>query len=61
MNFPPKRLNGCGRKREQNLQRAPDDQILAKAREEGRTVLTMDLDFGYLLAISKEKLPIENF
>jgi predicted nuclease of predicted toxin-antitoxin system len=51
----------AGESASKNLQRAPDDQILAKAREEGRTVLTMDLDFGYLLAISKEKLPIENF
>ncbi len=43
--------------REQDLQRSPDDEILVKARDEGRTVLTMDLDFGQLLAASKEKLP----
>jgi len=43
--------------REQDLQRAPDDEILAKARAEGRVLLTMDLDFGHLLAVSNEKLP----
>ena len=43
--------------RELGLQRLPDDDILAKARQEDRIVLTMDLDFGYLLAISAEPLP----
>jgi predicted nuclease of predicted toxin-antitoxin system len=43
--------------RELGLQRLPDDDILVKAREEGRIVLTMDLDFGYLLAISADPLP----
>ncbi|MEK7278097.1 MAG: DUF5615 family PIN-like protein [Chloroflexota bacterium] len=43
--------------RDEGLQRLPDEDILAKARAERRTVLTMDLDFGYLLAISKEQLP----
>ena len=35
----------------------PDEQVLAKAVAEQRIVLTMDLDFGYLLAISKASLP----
>ncbi len=43
--------------REEGLQRAVDEAILAKAREEGRILLTLDLDFGYLLAISGEQLP----
>ncbi|MGH9197257.1 MAG: DUF5615 family PIN-like protein [Acidimicrobiia bacterium] len=43
--------------REEHLERLPDEEILVKARSEGRTVLTLDLDFGYLLAISGERLP----
>ena len=43
--------------REAGLQRLPDDRVLAKARLEGRILLTMDLDFGYLLAVSGESLP----
>lgn len=42
---------------EEGLERLPDDEILVKAREEGRILLTVDLDFGYLLAISKAELP----
>jgi predicted nuclease of predicted toxin-antitoxin system len=36
--------------REQGLQRLSDVLILDKARQEGRVVLTCDLDFGDLLA-----------
>jgi predicted nuclease of predicted toxin-antitoxin system len=36
--------------REQGLQRLADLKILDKARDEGRVVLTFDLDFGELLA-----------
>jgi predicted nuclease of predicted toxin-antitoxin system len=43
--------------REEGLQRLPDEDILAKARAEERILLTMDLDFGYLLAVSGEQLP----
>jgi predicted nuclease of predicted toxin-antitoxin system len=43
--------------RDQGLQRLPDVDILSKARQEDRIVLTLDLDFGYLLAISGEELP----
>ena len=43
--------------REEGLQRLPDEGILSKARSEKRIVLTMDLDFGYLMSISKELLP----
>jgi predicted nuclease of predicted toxin-antitoxin system len=43
--------------REEGLQRMLDPDILAKARTEGRTLLTMDLGFGYLLAASGAQLP----
>jgi predicted nuclease of predicted toxin-antitoxin system len=43
--------------REEGLQRAADEEIVAKARAEGRILLTMDLDFGYLMAVSGEQLP----
>lgn len=43
--------------REEGLHKLPDEQVLAKAVAEQRIVLTMDLDFGYLLAISKVSLP----
>ncbi len=42
---------------EQGLERLPDSEILEKARQEQRIVLTFDLDFGELLAISSESLP----
>ena len=35
----------------------PDSDILAKARAEGRVLLTHDLDFGELLAASEGNLP----
>jgi predicted nuclease of predicted toxin-antitoxin system len=37
--------------------RAPDSVIVQKAREEGRIVLTCDLDFGEILALSQLALP----
>jgi predicted nuclease of predicted toxin-antitoxin system len=37
---------------EQGLERLSDEAILSKARKEERVVLTLDLDFSYLLAIS---------
>jgi predicted nuclease of predicted toxin-antitoxin system len=43
--------------REEALQRLPDEEILTKARTEKRILLTMDLDFGDLLAVSGEQLP----
>ncbi len=42
---------------EQGLDRLPDSEILNKARNEQRVLLTHDLDFGYLLAISRAQLP----
>ena len=37
--------------------RLPDMKILVKAKEEGRILLTHDLDFGELLAASSGSLP----
>ncbi|MBC6477419.1 MAG: DUF5615 family PIN-like protein [Hormoscilla sp. GM7CHS1pb] len=42
---------------EEGLETLPDDEILVKARTEGRIVLTLDFDFGQLLAMSGESLP----
>ena len=38
--------------RAEQLMTLPDTDILAKARSEGRMLLTFDLDFGDLLAAS---------
>lgn len=42
---------------EEGLEQLADDAILVKARDEGRILLTVDLDFGYLLAVSGDTLP----
>ena len=42
---------------EERLEKLEDREILIKARDEGRIVLTVDLDFGYLLAVSGAILP----
>jgi predicted nuclease of predicted toxin-antitoxin system len=42
---------------EQDLYRLPAHDILAKARAEGRIVLTHDLDFGDLMAAIGAQLP----
>jgi len=43
--------------RELGMMRAPDIEIVQKARSEGRTILTCDLDFGEILALSQLPLP----
>lgn len=43
--------------RDEAMQRADDSVILAKARDQMRVLLTLDLDFGYLMAISGTELP----
>jgi predicted nuclease of predicted toxin-antitoxin system len=43
--------------REQGLQRLSDDDIIHKARAEGRVILTHDLDFGRIIALSQSHLP----
>lgn len=42
---------------EEGLYRLSDVEILKNALSEQRVILTMDLDFGYLLAISNQSLP----
>jgi predicted nuclease of predicted toxin-antitoxin system len=42
---------------ELGLDRLPDAEIVAKALQEGYVVLTHDLDFGELLALSGAALP----
>lgn len=37
--------------------RAPDREIMDWARQHGRTVLTLDLDFGTILALTKQSGP----
>jgi len=39
--------------RDQGLHRLPNGQIFQKAADEGRIVLTFDLDFGEILALSR--------
>ena len=43
--------------RDRGLQKLPDDEILDLASIEQRIILTIDLDFAQLLAISKQALP----
>jgi len=43
--------------REQELQRLPDEQIVQKAIREERTILTHDLVFGRLMALSRGQTP----
>lgn len=42
---------------EQALDRMPDEKIIEKARAENAIILTSDLDFGDLLALSRAELP----
>ncbi|MBC7189319.1 DUF5615 family PIN-like protein [Candidatus Aerophobetes bacterium] len=43
--------------REKGLQRISDATIIKKAQEEGRIILTCDLDFGDIMAASGERCP----
>jgi predicted nuclease of predicted toxin-antitoxin system len=43
--------------RDQGLQRLEDDEIVEKAGEEGRVILTHDLDFGRIVAVSRASVP----
>ena len=43
--------------REQGLMRMADPDIVAKARSEGRIVLTFDLDFGEIMALAGQASP----
>ncbi|MCP4896359.1 MAG: hypothetical protein GY906_05235 [bacterium] len=42
---------------EQNLERLPDYQIVTKAKKEDRTIVTHDLDFGRIVALSGRSIP----
>ena len=43
--------------RDEGLQRLPDDRIVTKAQVEGRTIITHDLDFGRIVALSGDNVP----
>lgn len=43
--------------REEGLARLPDTEIVEKAKQEERVVLTFDLDFGDLLALGRRNFP----
>jgi predicted nuclease of predicted toxin-antitoxin system len=43
--------------RDEGLQTLPDEEIIAKAKREERIILTVDLDFPQLLAITGDDLP----
>lgn len=43
--------------RELSLIRMSDAEVFAKAEQEGRIILTFDLDFGEIVAASGKKLP----
>lgn len=42
---------------DQGLERLPDDRIVAKAQEEERVIVTHDLDFGRIVALSGGAVP----
>lgn len=42
---------------QQGLERLPDDRIVAKAQAEERTIITHDLDFGRIVALSGRAVP----
>ncbi len=50
-NFEARHLRDLG------LQKLPDSDILQLAKKENEIILTCDLDFGALLAYSKDTLP----
>lgn len=43
--------------RDEHLQRLPDEQIITKARAEERIIITHDLDFSRLIALSQQPMP----
>jgi predicted nuclease of predicted toxin-antitoxin system len=43
--------------RDQGLQRLADEAIVEMALSEGRVILTHDLDFGRIVALSRGRLP----
>ena len=53
------KLQGHNAKRlnEEGLEKLPDPLVMAKALAENRILLTMDLGFGALLAMSQQQFP----
>lgn len=49
--------NNAGHVRNLNMHKASDEEIVAKAKQEGSIVLTCDLDFGDIMAVTGEKSP----
>jgi predicted nuclease of predicted toxin-antitoxin system len=49
--------HGVEHLRELNLIRMEDREIVARARKNGQIVLTFDLDFGEIMALSGEAMP----
>lgn len=47
----------CIHLRDESLQRLPDIEIVEKAKQENRIILTFDLDFANLIAESNTNLP----
>lgn len=43
--------------REENLHKMKDEEIFEKAKKEDRIILTCDLDFGAILALSHSEFP----
>ncbi|MDA8110587.1 MAG: DUF5615 family PIN-like protein [Betaproteobacteria bacterium] len=43
--------------RDYGMQRSPDREVLERAQQEARVVLTFDLDFGALLALGIRERP----
>ncbi len=43
--------------RDENMHRASDSEIVQKAREDGRIVITCDLDFGDIMSALGEQYP----
>ena len=43
--------------RDEGLQRLPDERIVIKAQVEERTIITHDLDFGRIVALSGDTVP----
>src|SRR5437667_200908 len=42
---------------ELDLHRAPDSEIMTRAKQEGRTIVTADLDYPHLLAMARATEP----